>query len=76
MIGQLLKSRLNVMEDEQLLRFSRIYFYMLRGIVGTYTLSEEAVESIMERLSPTFDEAFKALLYGLEAQAGVKGEVN
>ncbi len=67
-ILQLLKTNLNLPEGEQLLSFSRIYFYMLRGIVGTYTLSEETVDSIMSRLSSTFDDAFEALLFGFGKQ--------
>lgn len=67
-IVQLLKTNLNLPEGEELLSFSRIYFYMLRGIVGTYTHSEETVDSIMSRLSTTFDHAFEALLFGFGKQ--------
>ncbi|WP_255314425.1 TetR/AcrR family transcriptional regulator [Bacillus sp. FJAT-26390] len=67
-IVQVLKTNLNLTEGEQLLSFSRIYFYMLRGIVGTYTLSEETVDSIMTRLSNTFHVAFESLLLGFNAQ--------
>lgn len=65
---QLLRSELELEEGEQLLGCSRIYFYMLRGIVGTYTHSEESVEAIMDRLSTTFDDAFEALLHGFRMQ--------
>jgi AcrR family transcriptional regulator len=68
MIMQLLKTNLNLSEGEQLLSCSRIYFYMLRGIIGTYALSEESVDSIMSRLLPTFHEAFKSLLLGFSIQ--------
>lgn len=51
--------------SERLLACSRIYFYMLRGIVGTYQYSEETADELMERLEDTFDEAFEALLRGL-----------
>jgi AcrR family transcriptional regulator len=51
---------------EQLLLFSRIYFYTLQGIVATYTYSEESVEALMERLSYTFNEAFEVLLHGFK----------
>jgi hypothetical protein len=67
-IVQLLKTNLNLSEGEQLLSFSRIYFYMLRGIVGTYTLSDESVDSIMTRLSSTFHDAFESLLLGFHTQ--------
>ena len=67
-IVQLLKTNLNLPEGDQLLSCSRIYFFMLRGIVGTYTHSEESVDSIMSRLSLTFDDAFEALLFGFGKQ--------
>jgi len=68
LIVQLLGEQLNLPEGEQLLRCSRIYFYMLRGIVGTYSESQESVESIMERLSVTFTDAFEVLLLGFDKQ--------
>jgi AcrR family transcriptional regulator len=52
--------------EEQLLLYSRIYFYMLQGIVATYTYSEETVEALMERLTFTFNEAFEVLLQGFK----------
>lgn len=67
-IIQLLKTNLNLSEGDQLLSCSRIYSYMLRGIVSTYTHSEESVDSIMSRLSPSFDDAFEALLFGFGRQ--------
>lgn len=72
-IVQLLQNDLDIPEGERLLGFSRIYFYMLRGIVGTYTLSEESVDSIMNRLSATFDDAFDALLLGFKVQLTERG---
>lgn len=52
------------MPEEWALSFSRTYFYTLHGIVGTYTHSEESVEMLMERLTPTFDLAVEVLLSG------------
>ncbi|MGM0884737.1 MAG: TetR/AcrR family transcriptional regulator [Bacillota bacterium] len=72
-IVQLLQNFLDIPEGERLLGFSRIYFYMLRGIVGTYTLSEESVDSIINRLSATFDDAFDALLLGFKEQLTERG---
>jgi AcrR family transcriptional regulator len=72
-IVQLLQSYFDIPEGERLLGFSRIYFYMLRGIVSTYTLSEESVDSIMNRLSSTFDDAFDALLLGFRVQFSERG---
>jgi len=50
--------------DERLLAFARITFFMTHGIVGTYRYSHETVDELMERLAPTFSDAFSALLIG------------
>lgn len=58
-------------DDDRLLACGRIYFFLLRGIVGTYTHSAESAEALMERLEPTFDEAATALLRGFAQQLTV-----
>ncbi|EST11639.1 TetR/AcrR family transcriptional regulator [Sporolactobacillus laevolacticus] len=68
-IFQLLKLALKdclppTIEDSALLSSSRIFSYMLRGIIGTYMDSEEPLDVLMERLTPTFNEAFDVLLAG------------
>lgn len=55
-------------DDERLLMNSRIYFYMLHGMITTYILSEETVEQLMGRLAVTFAEAFEVLLAGFKHQ--------
>lgn len=50
--------------DERLLAYSRIAYYTLYGIVGTYTHSSESAEQLLARLTPTFRDAFEALLIG------------
>jgi AcrR family transcriptional regulator len=55
-------------EDKQLLAYSRIYYYTLSGIVGTYHRSEETVEQLLERLGDTFSEAVEVLLNGFKYQ--------
>ncbi|MGO4548160.1 TetR/AcrR family transcriptional regulator [Paenibacillus sp. 2TAB23] len=67
-ISRLLGTYLNLPDGDGLLSCSRIYFYMLRGIVGSYTQLEESADSIMARLSPTFHAAFDALLLGFDKQ--------
>ncbi|OAB43771.1 TetR/AcrR family transcriptional regulator [Paenibacillus glacialis] len=52
--------------DELLLMYTRIYFYTLHGIVSLYTRSEEPLESMMERLLPTFEESIEVLLIGFK----------
>lgn len=59
--------------DELLLMYTRIYFYTLHGIINTYTQSEESLESLMNRLLPTFEESIEVLLMGFkEKLRGVK----
>ncbi|WP_438350002.1 TetR/AcrR family transcriptional regulator [Paenibacillus sp. FA6] len=59
--------------DELLLMYTRIYFFTLHGIVSTYTHSEESLESLMDRLLPTFEEAIEVLLIGIHGKLkGVK----
>lgn len=50
--------------DERLLAYSRISYYTLYGIVGTYTQSSESADELLARLTPTFRGAFEALLIG------------
>ncbi|MEW9700369.1 TetR/AcrR family transcriptional regulator [Paenibacillus sp. SI8] len=52
--------------QDQLLKFNRIYFYMLDGIVSTYSQTEESPNDLMNRLSSTFEEAFDSLLNGFK----------
>jgi AcrR family transcriptional regulator len=54
--------------DEQL-KYTRIYYFTLHGIVATYMNSEETVEQLMGRLMPTFQLAFEVLLVGLKQKA-------
>lgn len=52
--------------EEEALGYARIYFYTLHGIVGTYTHSEESLDSLMERLTPTFALAVDVFLAGTQ----------
>ncbi len=52
--------------DDLLLAHTRIYFFTLHGIVGTYTNSDEPLDELMERLGPTFDLAVDVLLAGFK----------
>ncbi|WP_127588190.1 TetR/AcrR family transcriptional regulator [Paenibacillus koleovorans] len=54
--------------DDELLACSRVYFYMLLGIVSTYVNSEETADELMGRLNDTFQSAISALLYGWRTQ--------
>lgn len=68
MLMQALRSCLpSETDDERLLACARITFYMAHGIVGTYRYSPETVDELMNRLLPTFRDAFRALLIGFGA---------
>ncbi len=51
-------------EDERSLGYSRVFFFMLHGIVATYDQSKESVASIIERLASTFAKAVEVCLAG------------
>ncbi|MFC4600062.1 TetR/AcrR family transcriptional regulator [Cohnella hongkongensis] len=55
-------------DDPQALEFARIYMYGLNGIAATYAESEESAEQLMDRLTPTFRQAFDVLLAGFRHQ--------
>ncbi|WP_249872102.1 TetR/AcrR family transcriptional regulator [Oceanobacillus saliphilus] len=63
---QVLGQCLSIQDTEQLLDFSRIYFYNLYGILSTYSFQHEPTEVLIERLTPTFDTAVEVLIYGFE----------
>jgi len=59
---------------EQRLTCSRIYFYMLMGIVHTYIDHEESTAALMERLTPIMDTTIDVILAGMIQQFTNKGE--
>lgn len=66
-IGQGLQTCLLLQpNDDRLLKFNRIYFFLLHGIVSTYSHSEESLQEMLNRLNSTFEEAFEALLIGIK----------
>lgn len=60
-------------EDERILRYARIYYFTLHGIIGTYSKGEESAETLMERLGDTFDEAVDVLLAGFQERNKIGG---
>lgn len=52
-------------DPQVLLMNSRILFFLLRGIAGTYLESEEPADTLMQRLTPTFKKAVAVLLAGM-----------
>lgn len=66
-------------DDPRLLTFSRIAFFSLFGIVGTYLQGEESADRLFRRLRGTFEETVNVLLAGFRARcrtntAGKEGD--
>ena len=69
-IFDLLKStiqeNISTLNEEQLLAFSRIFYYQLNGVLSTYSYQHEPHDVLMERLIPTFNLAIEILLLGFQ----------
>lgn len=69
-IFELLKStiqeNLSISNEEQLLAFSRIFYYQLNGVLSTYSYQHEPLDVLMERLIPTFNLSIEVLLIGFQ----------
>lgn len=50
--------------DSRLLMFSRIAFFSLFGIIGTYAQGRESADELLGRLEATFEETMMVLLAG------------
>jgi len=62
----LIQKILSLPNNEQLLAFTRIYYYSLNGILSTYSYQHEPLGVLMERLTPTFDLAVDILILGFK----------
>ncbi|MBE1556897.1 TetR/AcrR family transcriptional regulator [Sporosarcina limicola] len=63
---KVIREYLSISNDNQILAFSRIYYYNLNGILSTYSYQHEPLNILMERLTPTFDLALEILLLGFK----------
>ncbi|WP_087972182.1 TetR/AcrR family transcriptional regulator [Oceanobacillus rekensis] len=66
LMKQTLGQCLSISNSDQILAFSRIFFYNLYGILSTYSYQHESIEALMERLTPTFDLAVEILILGFK----------
>lgn len=64
---------LSLPNNDQLLAYSRIFFYNLYGILSTYSYQHEPTEVLLERLIPTFDLSVEILLSGFKANLKLGG---
>lgn len=51
--------------EEERIQSSRIYFFMLQGLVTTYMENEEPLEQLLGRIVPMMEEAADILLLGM-----------
>ncbi|WP_419960671.1 TetR/AcrR family transcriptional regulator [Psychrobacillus sp. BM2] len=64
LLKSIIRENLSISNDEQLLAFSRIFYYQLNGVLSTYSYQHEPLDILMERLKPTFNLAIEILLLG------------
>lgn len=62
-------------KNDQLLAFTRIFFYNLNGVLTTYAYPHESIDVLMRRLTPTFDLAVEVLILGFKETLKQAGEV-
>ncbi|WP_342504715.1 TetR/AcrR family transcriptional regulator [Sporosarcina sp. FSL K6-2383] len=66
LLKSIIQENLSISNEEQLLAFSRIYYYQLNGVLSTYSYQHEPHDLLMERLRPTFNLAIEILLLGFQ----------
>ncbi|MBD7944655.1 TetR/AcrR family transcriptional regulator [Psychrobacillus sp. Sa2BUA9] len=59
---------LQIKSEQQILAYSRIFYFNLNGILSTYSYQHEPLEVLMERLIPTFDLAVEIMLEGMKGK--------
>jgi AcrR family transcriptional regulator len=58
-----------VQSGDSLLAYARLCFYSLHGFLSLYSRGEEPIDSVIERLGPTFDLAVEVMLAGFKQTA-------
>lgn len=56
-------------QSDTILAYARIYFFGLHGILATYKNSEEPLQTLLARLTPTFELQVDVMLAGFRATA-------
>ena len=73
LMKQVIQDCLSIPNGDQLLNFSRLYYYQLNGILGTYSYLHEPITVLMKRLTPTFDLSVEILILGFKEKLLQKG---
>ncbi|WP_440895036.1 TetR/AcrR family transcriptional regulator [Amphibacillus sp. Q70] len=63
---EVIQQCLSIPNGKQLLAFSRIFYYNLNGVLMTYSYMHEPLETLMERLTSTFDLSVDILILGFK----------
>lgn len=70
---QAIQECLSIPKNDQLLAFTRIYFFTINGILSTYSYLHETIEELMDRLTSTFDLTIDILILGFKEKV-IRGE--
>lgn len=65
-LKRVIQECLSIPNNDQLLAFTRIFFYHINGVLKTYSYLHETVDELMERLTPTFELGNDVLLLGFK----------
>lgn len=63
---EVIQQCLAIPKNDQLLAFTRIFFFTINGILSTYSNLHETIDELMERLTPTFDLTIDILILGFK----------
>lgn len=63
---QVIQECLTIPKNDQLLAFTRIFFFNINGILSTYSYLHETIDDLMIRLTPTFNLATDVLILGFK----------
>ncbi len=63
---EVIQQCLAIPKNDQLLAFTRIFFFTINGILSTYSYLHETIDELMERLTPTFDLTIDILILGFK----------
>ncbi|GIP36004.1 TetR/AcrR family transcriptional regulator [Paenibacillus sp. J2TS4] len=57
-------------DAEELLSYARIYYYMMQGMVTTYTYSEEPLAQLLTRVMPLVSQGAEIFITGIQTKRG------
>lgn len=76
MLMEALQHCLSIPKGEQLLTYTRIFYYHLNGILTTYSYMHESLDTLLDRLTPTFDLSIEILIAGFRKNTEERSEYN